>query len=215
MRYKKEFNTYWGKLLGQAKVSLMGASDIQLKVQLFDVLHYFFDNSNCWTELINFTVIPETLEYPLHVVEGRILRLQAVLDQHNMVQQAVMPHIGTVRFLYPYTQAQPMTAIVVKTVTDPLCCYPPNIPDWILPKHSLVLLHGLIGSMMMIPAQSYTNPQMAQFFLKKFNDGISGAFVASTKMNTVGAQTWMFPQNFRTTSQRGGISTYNVHPSPR
>jgi len=211
----KEFDVYWGKLLGSAKVYLMGASDKQLRVQLFDVLHQFFHDSSCWTEAIRFTVIPETLDYPLYTTQGRILRLDAVLDQHNTRQQAVMPDIGTVSFLYPYTQTQPMTAIVIKTVTDPLMCFPPNIPDWILPKHGIVILHGLIGSMMMLPAQSYTNPQMAQFYLGKFNDGISGAMVAATKMNTMGAQTWAFPQSHRTSSQRGGISTYNVHPQPR
>jgi len=215
MARKNEFNAYWGKLLGQAKVGLMGASTTQLKVQLFDVLHEFFDQSCCWTELINFTAIPDTLDYPLKTTQGRILRLEAVLNQHNHQEQAIMPDIGTVHFLYPFTQQQPMTAIVIKTVTDPLVCYPPNIPDWILPKHHQVLLHGLLGQMMMIPAQSYSNPQLAQFYMQKFNDGITGAYVASVKANTVGAQTWMFPQSHRSSSQRGGISTYNVHPSPR
>ena len=212
---KNEFNAYWGKLLGQAKVGLMGVSDAQLRVQLFDTLHEFFDQSCCWTENIAFTVIPETLDYPLHVVQGRILRLEAVLNQHNHPEQAIMPNIGTVHFLYPYTQVQPMTAIVVKTVTNPLECYPPNIPDWIIPKYSQTILHGIMGSLMMVPAQSYTNPQLAQFYNGKFNDGTNGASVASTKANTVGAQGWMFPQSHRTSSQRGGISTYNVHPSPR
>jgi hypothetical protein len=215
MSKKKQFDVYWAKLLGSAKVYLMGASDAQLRVTLFDVLQDFFDQSNCWTENINFTVIPETLDYPLYPTEGRIVRLEAVLDQNNTLQQAIMPDIGTVHFLYPYTQTQPMTAIVVKTVTDPLCCFPPTIPDWILPKHGLTLLHGVIGNMMMLPAQSYTNPQMAQFYMQKFSDGMSGAYVASSKANTAGAQVWMFPQSFRTSSQRGGISTYNVHPSPR
>jgi hypothetical protein len=215
MAKKNAFDAYWAKLLGQAKVMLMGISDQQLKVQLFDTLDQFFDESNCWTENVDFTVIPETLDYPLQVVEGRIVRLEAVLNQHNMQEQAVMPDIGIVHFLYPFNQIQSMTAIVVKTVTDPLCCFPPNIPEWILPKHGLTLLHGVVGSMMMVPAQSYTNPQMAQFHLAKFNDGISGAFVASAKANTVGAQPWIFPQSFRSSSQRGGVSTYNVHPSPR
>jgi hypothetical protein len=215
MARKNEFVGYWAKLLGQARVALIGASDAQIRVQLYDTLEEFFDGSCCWTENIDLTVIPETLDYPLHVTQGRILRLVAVLNQHNLPENAVMPDIGTVHFLYPYTQTQPMTAIVVKTVTDPLLCYPPNIPEWILPKHGLTLLHGILGNMMMIPAQSYTNPQMAQFHLGKFNDGINGANVASTKMNTIGAQTWMFPQSHRSSSQRGGVSTYNVHPSPR
>jgi hypothetical protein len=215
MARKNEFNAYWGKLLGQAKVRLLGASEKQIRVQLFDVLDEFFDNSNCWTESIGITVIPETLDYPLRPTGGRIVRLEAVLNQHNLPEQAVMFDIGTVHFLYPFSQTQPMTAIVVKTVTDPLACFPPNIPDWILPKWGTVLLYGVVGNMMMVPAQSYTNPQMAQFFLGKFNDGISAAVVSAAKANTVGAQSWMFPQGFRSSSQRGGISTYNVHPSPR
>jgi hypothetical protein len=215
MAKKNEFQAYWGKLLGQAKVGLMGASDMQLKVQLFDVLSDFFDQSCCWSEAINFTVIPETLDYPLQVTQGRILRLEAVLNQHNHPEQAIMPDIGVVHFLYPYTQVQPMTAIVIKTVSDPLACYPPNIPDWVITKHHQVLLHGLLGHMMMIPAQSYSNPQLAQFYMQKFNDGTTGAYVAALKANTIGTQSWMFPQSHRTSSQRGGISTYNVHPSPR
>jgi hypothetical protein len=215
MTKKNEFDNYWRKLMGQARVALTGASDAQLKVQLYDTLEEFFDGSCCWIEAIKFIVIPETLDYPIKPVDGRILRLEAVLNQHNIQEQAVMPDIGVVRFLYPYTQVQPMTAIVIKTVTDPLACYPPNIPVWILPKYGLVLLHGILGNMMMHPAQAYSNPQMANFHLQKFNDGIAGAYVATSKMNTVGAQSWMFPQQFRSSSQRGGISTYNVHPSPR
>lgn len=209
------FNGYWAKLIGQAKVALIGSSSVQLKVQLYDTLEEFFDGSCCWTENIGFVAIPDTLDYPLQPIGGRILRLSAVLNQHNLPEPAVMPEIGTVHFLYPYTQVQPMTAIVVKTVTDPLACYPPNIPEWILPKHGLTLLHGIIGNMMMIPAQSYTNPDMAKFHIGKFSDGINAAMVAASKANTIGAQPWMFPQSHRTSSQRGGISTYNVHPSPR
>lgn len=215
MSKKNKFDQYWAKLIGQAKVSLLGASTKQLQVQLFDVLHIFFDESNCWTEDVKFIVIPDTLDYPLKVVDGRIVRLEVVLNQHNIQEQAFMPDIGTIHFLYPFSQIQPMTATVVKTVTDPLCCYPPFIPDWILPKHGITLLHGLIGSMMMIPAQSYTNPEMAKFHMGKFNDGTTGAFVAAVKANTQGAQNWLFPQGFRTSSQRGGVSTFNVHPSPR
>ena len=215
MAKKNGFDAYWGKLLGSAKVYLMGASDRQLKVQLFDVLNEFFEGANCWKENIRFTVIPETLDYPLQVTQGRIMRLDSVYDQHGTRQSAIMPDISTVHFLYPYTEVQPMTAVVIKTVTDPFECFPPGIPEWILPKYGLVILHGLIGSMMMLPAQSYTNPEMAKFYLGKFSDGINGAMVSDSKANTMGVQPWAFPQSHRTSSQRGGISTYNVHPQPR
>src|SRR3954469_18082810 len=99
-----ECDSYWDQLLGQAVTSLAGASDVALKVQLFDVLQRFFDESNCWQEAIELTVIPDTLDYPIAPVGGgRILRLYSVVDQNNTPQVAVMPQIGTVRFGYPYT----------------------------------------------------------------------------------------------------------------
>jgi hypothetical protein len=106
-----------------------------------------------------------------------------------------------------------MQATVVKTVNDPLCCYPPYIPDWVLPTHGVGIQHGLIGSMMLMPGQSYSNTQMANYHLLKFRDRCAHARVAATKANTVGAQAWAFPQTFRTRSQKGGVSTFNVHPT--
>jgi hypothetical protein len=206
---------YWQKLLGQTKVILTGASDVELKVQLFEVLQEFFDQSNCWQETIRFVVVPDTLTYPLTPTSGRILRLYGVIDQNNVSQPALMPEIGTIQFQYPYTNTQTMTARVVKTVTDPLSCYPPGIPDWILPVHGLGLLHGMLGNMMMQPGQSYSNPQQSGFHLQKFNDSKAHARVAMMKMNTVGAQSWTYPQTYRTYGQKGGVSTFNVMPTPR
>jgi hypothetical protein len=218
MSRKKEdpCDRYWAQLMGQANVSLSGASDIAMKVQLFDVLQRFFDESNCWQEVIRFSVIPETLDYPLTPVNGgRIHRLLAVLDQLMVPQPAVMPNIGTIQFLYPYTNVQPMAAIVIKTVTDPLQCFPPGIPDWLLPTHYLTLLSGLLGNMMLQPGNSYSNPQLSSYHTQKFRDGIAHARVAAMKMNTYGAQTWMYPRQFHISSQRGGVSTFNVLPTPR
>jgi hypothetical protein len=210
---KSDCDKYWAKLIGQANVVLTGASDAELRVQLFDTLQEFFEGSNCWMENINFTVIPDTLEYTLMPLTGRIERLLGVVDQHNVPQNAVMMDIGTVRFLYPYTNAQPMMATVVKNVTDPFGCYPPNIPDWFLPKYGNGLLSGLLGYMMLQPGQSYSNQAMASFHLSRFRGVLSHARSATTRANTVGAQAWSYPQSFRVTGQRGGVSTYNVHPA--
>jgi hypothetical protein len=206
---------YWAKLFGQAQVSLRGASETELQVQLFDVLEDFFDGSNLWQEPIQFTVVPNTQDYELKPLSGRIIRLLDVLDQNSSPQPAVMMNIGVVHFLYPYTETQTMTAIVIKTVTDPLTCFPPYIPDWIVPVYGRVFLAGLLGYMMQQPGQSYSNPKLAMFYDQKFRDGIASARVAMMKMNKVGAQGWIFPQQFRVTGQRGGVSTFNVHPSVR
>jgi hypothetical protein len=138
-----------------------------------------------------------------------------VYDQNRVPQAATMPEIGTLHFLYPYTNTQPMTAIVAKNVTDPLKCYPPYIPDWVLPNHGRGILAGILGDMMIQPGTSYFNPTLGNFQLRKFRDAISKARIATTKANTVGAQTWVYPQSFRTSSQKGGVSTFNVYPTPR
>lgn len=211
----KENDRYWRKIMGQAQVILSGASKAELRVQLYEVLEDFFDNSNCWQEEIKFTVIPETQDYPLYPLSGRILRLYYVIDQNTVPQVAIMPEIGKLHFLYPYTNSQPMTAMVIKTVTDPLCCHPPHIPDWVLPVHGTSILHGLVAHMMLQPGQSYSNSQLANYHMQKYRDGWAHARVAMSKANTVGIQNWAFPQQFRVTGQKGGVSTFNVHPTPR
>lgn len=211
---KKGQPDYWAKLMGEANVYLSGASDAQMRVQLFDVLDEFFFNSCCWEENIDFTVIPNTLDYPLVPLTGRIVRLDEVYDQNNVPQQAVMPTIGTVHFMYPFNQPQPMTAVVVKTVTDPFKCSPPDVPEWLLPSYGRGIMYGIVGHMMLQPGMSYSNPQLGRFFLGKFSDHINMAYVAMTKMNKMGAQVWAYPQQFRVRGQRGGVSTFNVHPTP-
>lgn len=209
-------DAYWAQLLGQASVSLSGASDVGLKVQLFDVLQRFFDESNCWQEWIRFTVIPDTLDYPLIPMQGgRVLRLLGVLDQLATPQPAIMPELGTVRFQYPYTEVQDMAAVVIKTVTDPLSCFPPGIPEWLLPTHYLALFSGVVGGMMLQPGQSYSNPQLANYHVQKFRDGIAHARTAMIRANAIGSTSWAFPQSFRVSSQKGGVSTFNVYPTPR
>lgn len=212
---KKSQRDYWAKLMGEANVFLQGASDAQLRVQLFDVLDEFFNGSCSWPEAIKFHVVADALDYPLVPLTGRIIRLDSVIDQNNVPQQAIMPEIGTVRFLYPYTQVQPMTAYVIKTVTDPFHCSPPDVPEWLLPAYGRGILYGIIGHMMMQPGLSYSNPTLGQFYLQKFNDQISQAYVSTNKANKIGAQNWAFPQSFAVSGQRGGVSTYNVHPTPR
>ena len=205
---------YLTQLLGQAKTILTGASDIETKVQFFDVLREFFDQSNAWQEWIDVTVIPDLLVYQLQPSSGRILRLWGVIDGNNVAQNAVMPIPGTLQFLYPYTDVQTLRAVVVKNVDGPLECFPPDFPEWLLPQYGLVLLDGMLGRMMAQPGQSWSDRQTAVFHLQRFRDGYCHARVATRLANAVGGQAWAYPQQFRASTQRGGISTFNVNPYP-
>jgi hypothetical protein len=216
--YKGETEEEVFKLLAEANAALTGASDAQLNITFFDTLREFFSSSNSWMEWINFMVIPDTQEYSITPVHGRILRLLNVIDQNRVPQQAIMPQIGTITFLYPYTTIQPMWACVTKTVIKAFrdgVPAPPFFPDWVLPTYSEGILSGVIGRMMMQSNQSWTDKQTGMLNLLKFRSVISLARVDAMHARTVGAQAWAFPQSYRTHSQKGGVSTFNINPSPQ
>lgn len=201
-------------LLGQANSILTGTSDAQLKVVFFQVLQEFFDESDCWLESIGITVIPNLVDYQIDPISGRILRLLEVLDQNNVAQSATMPVPGWVRFTYPYTNPQPMVAVVAKNVTGVLECFPPDFPEWFLSQYGLGVLAGVLGNFMIMPGNLWTDMNVGKYHLARFRNAIMHARVATRYQNKIGAQSWAYPQTFRTTTQRGGVSTFNVSPPP-
>jgi hypothetical protein len=209
----KECDHYLAMLMGRLHTTLEGASDAEIKVQLFFTLDEFLDNSSAWIEDIGFIVIPNMLDYPLQPVSGLVRRLASVVDQNNVPQQGVLIPPNTVHFLYPYSQTQPMTATMVKTITDPLESFPPDFPEWILRIYWRALLDGVLGNMLAQPNQTYTDKQAAVYHLQRFRDGWARAKADTRTMNTMGAQAWAYPQTYRMFTQRGGVSTFNVNPS--
>ena len=206
------------KLFGEATTILVGASTPHLTITFFDVLREFFSGSNSWMEWITFVVIPNTQDYPITPISGRILRLLNVIDQNRVPQQAVMPKIGTISFLYPYTTTQPMCACVAKTVIKAFKDGQPaatHFPDWVLPTYGVGILEGILGRMMLQPEATYSNVQLGMFYSQRFRNTIALARADASRARTVGSQAWAFPQSFRTHGQKGGVSTFNINPSPQ
>jgi hypothetical protein len=83
----------------------------------------------------------------------------------------------------------------------------PDAPDWLLPTYHRPILDGLLGRMMQQQAKSYSNDKLAEYHLKRFRDGIAMTKTAVMRGNLFGGQSWRFPRNFRSNSQRGGVST--------
>lgn len=201
-----------------AKSMLTGASDAEIKISYYEALKEFFNDSNRWLERICIMVVPNVLDYPVTPIEeGYIIRLTGVVDQNNTRQAALLQPEGVVHFFYPYSNIQPMWAVVAKTVQFPFqdgLPAPPCIPDWVLPRYGSGILRGLIGRLMVQTGQSWSNPQMGIHYLQSFRHTIQEARVDAMRGDTVGAQAWTYPQSFRVTSQRGGVSTFNINPSP-
>jgi hypothetical protein len=110
-----------------------------------------------------------------------------------------------------------MIAIVSKTVKRPFKDgrpFPPHIPKDVLPSYGTGILEGLVGRMEMESGQSYSDPQRGMVRRISFRNTIAEARVFRMRANTVGAQAWCYPQTFRTSGQKAGVSTFNVSPSP-
>ena len=205
------------ELLASASAELSGASQAELTIALYRTWKIFFNDSNSWIEWIPIMVVPNTLDYPIRPITGRIIRLQNVIDQNNVPQAAVMPQLDIVHLLYPMNQTQPMSAVVSKTVTNPFRDgrpFPPYVPDDFYHKYGTGVLDGLVGRMMMERGQSYSDPQMGQARSLMFRNTVNLARTEAMRMNVLGGQAWAYPQQFRSTSQKGGVSTFNMNPSP-
>jgi hypothetical protein len=72
----------------------------------------------------------------------------------------------------------------------------PGVPDWFWTDYTRTLQDGLIGNMLVQPAKPYSNPQMGQFYLKRFMSGMSIARIQVENGRRFGAQRWTYPQGF-------------------
>ena len=213
------------RLMNQARIKLIGASDAGIKNELFEVFTEFFDISSCWTEQVDIDALAYQKDYDISVSEGQVIRLggvaassiystSATLEAAEALnngqslgfhpQTAFMPDFGTLHLINPPSSPQTMRMMVIKNVALPTTRDAvPLAPSWVLPVYSRYILAGILGNMMNHPQKSYSNDTLGTYNLKRFQDGIARARVAAMRGNTFGAQAWSFPQGFKTRSQRG------------
>lgn len=201
----------WDRLLDQVDVKCPGASRAQIKSDAYDTLHEFLSDSSWWTEDISVPVTASSLTYSLTTSEGQVIRLAGVVDTNNMPLAALMPTPGVLDFKYPFNTSQTVTAVVVKTVSLPTGKHAlPLGPANVLPIFGPGILDGVLGRMMNQTAKPYSSVRGAAYHLTRFRKVIAAARTSALRRNTFGAQAWIFPQTFRTTSQKGGVSIGNT-----
>lgn len=208
---KKDFE----QMMNQARFELTGASEAGLRSTLFEVIKEFMVDSQCWRECISVPVVssPPTQTYSITPKEGIVNTLLGVWDAKFIPVAAFMQETGpnSVLFLvHPpaNTVASPFVVDVAKAPSLPTDRDEiPLAPIWLLPNYSMHILDGLLGRMMDQPNKSYSNEGKAKEHLQRFRQGIAIAQVAAQRKMTGGAQAWSYPRGFRTTGQRGGVST--------
>lgn len=207
------------QMLNQAKVRLIGASDNGLRGELYDTLSEFLNDTSIWTQDVVFVAEAGVQTYTLSVNEGQIIRLVGVVNWGTAVPipgtvppagavfvPALMPDVGTVVLSNPFNTTTNLLATFVTNVAQPVDKHLlAQAPDWLLPVWHVGILDGLVGRMMAQPSKAYTNDKQSAYHLRRFRDAIGRARVSKLRANTVGAQAWRFPQQFRTVSQQGGV----------
>jgi hypothetical protein len=222
---------YLHQLLNQAEVKLSGVSEAGLKAELFDTLTEFFDLSSSWLEDIALDGVAYGREYDVVPDSGQIIRLWAVtyngLFATNAQAEAAenttpptnqdlgiwapvaatMPYAGHIVLKFPMSQPQALKVWVVKNVVLPTSKHHiPLAPASVLQRWHRYILSGILGHKMGEENKSYTNDALSTYHLKRFQEGITRARIATLKENTQGGQAWVYPQQFATRSQRGYLN---------
>lgn len=204
----------WTRLMNQARVKLTGASDAAIKAELFDVFQEFYDHSSSWLETLMIPVLANQTTYDLVPTAGSPLRIAGVfqVDPTNPltpqnIRGATMPNFGTLQLTEVPGADATYAVTVVLNVSLPFDKNGfPIVSDWVLQIYSTGILDGLLGRMMNTPNKSYSSPTTAAYHTREFQKTIQQARVAALRQNAFGTQAWVFPQAWRTSGQRGGVS---------
>jgi hypothetical protein len=194
-------------VMNQARVQLPASTDAAIQHELYDTLREFFNDSSSWQENISVPIVPEVTSYDLVPTEGQIIRLMGVVDQNAIRVPAIMQDFGTIILRWPYTQPSTFMATVVKNVVQPTADnFYPVAPDWLLPVWGTGILDGLLGRMMSHKGKPYADAKLATYHLTRYRDAVARSRTATARANTFGVQNWTYPQDWKISSQRGGIS---------
>ena len=201
------------RLMNNLRVNLTGASDAGIKSVLFNTIDEFFTNSNSWNEHIAFSILANVQDYTLIPQHGGMIkRLVTIYDTNAIVMPGFLTHMeppnAELHIVWPQNVTTSAKAVVIKTIVLPTTKKDvPVAPRWLLPMYERVIEDGVLGKMMNSQNKSYSDKTTAQYHLKRFNDGVVSARVAAERGNLLGGQSWRFPRQFRSSSQRGGVST--------
>jgi hypothetical protein len=186
------------RLMDNLRIKLPGALDGVIQLEMFSALNEFFQNSNAWTEDIEFETVGNEQSYLLVQTQpGAINRLMYVVNADGTPIAATMQTPGELELVYAPTDGLTLTARVALTVTDPVTREGyPDYPDWFLNKYGNDIMDGVLGRMMSQMAKPYSNERLAIFHMKKFQNAISQAKVEAQHKNVYRGQAWRFPQTF-------------------
>lgn len=208
------------RLIASIEGKMTGATRDAINAELFNVINEFFEDTNAWSEWINLTIVANNQTYTISPQKGgMIIRLVTIFDPNRIVIPGFLsdidnPPSATLFLTFPQTNTIAAQVLVVKnTILPNVGDNIPDAPSWLLPRWGRYVEDGLLARMYAQPKRPYTNVIAARDRRAAFRDAITIVRTAVARSNLYGGQSWRYPSNFRTNSQRGGVSTPFPVPS--
>jgi hypothetical protein len=187
------------RIMDNLRVSLPGAIDATIQMELFNVLDDFFQGTNIWREDIELSITPATTSYDLSPsTNARVVRVIGVRDSNDrQIKAAIDLKTDELELAEAPSSATSYFAEVSLTIKDPVNSEGfPVIPPWIIGLYKNTIIDGVLGRMMAQPAKPYSNTSLAAFHERRFTSGVSVARVEAQRRYVFGGQVWRFPQQF-------------------
>lgn len=193
------------RLMSNVRVSLPGALDAAVKLELFSAFDELCRTADVWIDYIDFETEKDVLTYPGYSPDnsGVVVRLHHVINLKNLSDQPieVCPEVGatldaenniTLRGMM--NPATPLRAYFV------LAPHPshaqddaPDVPLWMWDRYNTALQDGVMYRLMTQPAKPYSNERMAIYHGRRWQNAIGVARMEASRAFTHGAQNWRFP----------------------
>ena len=191
------------RIFDTARLRLPGATDGVMQLEFMNVVQEFCVTTNAWVDATDVRLEPNVNLYDLVPPDanGDIKRIMYIetLDTEApaWTAPAWMPAPGVMQIGF-VPQAPQDIVVFVALQPNELGCKQnfPGVPDWFWTEYTKAITDGLIGNMLVQPAKPYSNPQMGQFYLKRFASGMSTARIQADNGRRYGGQHWTFPQGF-------------------
>ena len=199
-------------LYNRVRIEMIGASEATIRSKMYDTFVEFFNDSSVWQELLYGNLFDNAVEYylvPQEEPAGVIIRLDGVYDTNGFPIPAAMRDPPYMRLAWPPQNPNPVFVRVCKSVSLQSDFGLPQVPYWVVDRYGPYLLAGVLSQLQIQPDRPYSDPKLAAINHAKFREGVVNARVNALRQNTFGRNTWVYPQQLRTTSQQGGVSVGN------
>jgi hypothetical protein len=191
------------RIFDTARLRLPGATDGVMQLEFMNMVQDFCITTSAWVDATDVKLEPQVNLYDLVPPDanGDIKRIMYVENLDREAPQwtapAWMPVPGVMQIGF-IPQAEQDIVVYVALQPNELGCKQsiPAVPDWLFTDYTQTLTDGLISNMLVQPAKPYSNPQMGQFYLKRYISGKSTARIQAENGRRMSGQRWTFPQGF-------------------